>query len=155
MTDIEKNDLPPARQEDKIITDAPSGIETNPAQNTVGNNPPVPEKKEAEVIPPLSQQEKEHLTYLRVLGEFNIAKNRRTRYRQYGAAFIIITGIIFLTLIFSLEAKILFLTLWILTILACVAVMIIADYTYDKYKEFLGFADEFDLETDDEEEEEE
>ena len=95
-------------------------------------------------IPPLSQSEQEHLTYLAVLGEYNIAKRRRTNYRKYGALAIIISGIIFLALIFSLEAKIEFLCLWIITIIWCVAVMIGAEYNYHKLKEFLGIADEFD-----------
>ena len=36
-------------------------------------------------IPPLSQQEQEHLTYLMVLDEYNIAKRKRNNYRRYGA----------------------------------------------------------------------
>ena len=109
----------------------------------------------AQTIPELSQREREHLTFLRVLGDYNIAKQKRHNYRRYGAWFIIITGILFLTLIFSLDAKILFLCLWIISILGCVAVMIKADYDYEKLKEYLDYADELDFfEKDDEEEEE-
>lgn len=79
-----------------------------------------------------------------VLDEYNSAKKKRTSYRKYGALFIIISGIVFLTLIFSLETKIEFLTLWVISIFYCVAVMIRAEYRYHIYKEFLGIADEFD-----------
>ena len=110
-------------------------------------------------IPPLSQSEIEHLTYLRVLDEYNTAKQKRTSYRKYGAWTIIILGILFLTLIFSLEAKIEFLVLWVASIFYCVAVMIRAEYRYHMFKEFLGIADEFDYyeiqEDDDENENEE
>lgn len=122
------------------------------AENPAEDNPPVIYAG-AEEIPPLSQSEREHLTYLRVLEEYNIARDRRQRYKSIGVWFIIISGIIFLTLIFSLEAKILFLCLWIITILCCVAMMIRADYKYDTFKEYLGFADELDFIEKEEEEE--
>ncbi len=95
-------------------------------------------------IPPLSQSEREHLTYLMVLDEYNNSKQKRTAYRKYGALVIIITGIIFLALMFSLDTKIEFLVLWVISILYCVAVMIRAEYRYHMFKEFLGIADEFD-----------
>lgn len=107
-------------------------------------------------IPPLSQQEQEHLTYLAVLAEYNIAKRKRTNYRKYGAVAIVVSGVAFLALIFSLEAKIEFLCLWIVTILGCVAVMIRAEYTYHRFKVMLGIADEYDyygMDEDDDEEE--
>lgn len=95
-------------------------------------------------IPPLSQREKEHLTYLMVLDEYNSSKQKRTAYRKYGALVIIITGIIFLALMFSLDTKVEFLVLWVISIFYCVAVMIRAEYRYHMFKEFLGIADEFD-----------
>ncbi len=95
-------------------------------------------------IPPLSQQEQEHLTYLMVLDEYNSAKRKRNNYRRYGALAIIISGIVFLALIFSLETKIEFLSLWVVTIIYCVAVMISAEYNYHRFKVFLGIADEYD-----------
>lgn len=95
-------------------------------------------------IPPLSQSEQEHLTYLAVLSEYNRAKAKRTNYRKYGAMFIIISGIVFLALIFSLDLKIEFLCIWVASIFYCVTVMIRAEYQYHTFKEFLGIADEFD-----------
>ncbi len=108
-----------------------------------------------ETIPPLSQQEREHLTYLMVLDEYNTVKHSRNRYRKYGALAIIISGIIFLALMFSLETKIEFLTLWVISIFYCVAVMIRAEYRYHMFKEFLGIADEYDYYGMDEDTEEE
>ncbi len=109
-----------------------------------------------ESIPPLSQREQEHLTYLMVLNEYNSAKHKRTSYRKYGALTIIISGIVFLALIFSLETKIEFLVLWVISILYCVVVMIRAEYRYNTFKNFLGIADEFDYYgMDDDEEDEE
>ncbi len=96
-------------------------------------------------IPPLSVREKEHLTYIMVTARFNEARNKRSSARKYGSLFIIISGIVFLTLIFSLDAKIETLCLWIITILFCVVYMIKADYNYYNYKEILGRADENDF----------
>lgn len=96
--------------------------------------------------PPLSVREREHLTYLRILSEYNKAKDKRTNYKHYGFAFIIVSGLVFLALMFSLETKIEFLCLWIVTILYCVVVMIRADYRYHTFKEYLDIADEDDME---------
>ncbi len=169
-------DNSPSAQTDDTHTAAPEPVQTAPAATQDSTNPvpaetaqspqtgkpqieqpqiEQPQIEQPQESPSLSQQEMEHLTYLRVLEEYNIAEKRRFNYRRYGAWFIIITGIVFLTLIFSVEAKILFLCLWIITILACIAVMIKADYTYDKYKTFLGFTDELDKDLDEEEDEEE
>ena len=95
-------------------------------------------------IPPLSQREREHLTYLEVMAQYNESKIRRTNYRRYGLLFIILSGLVFLVLIFSLETKIEFLALWVITVIYCVVVMIRADYQYEMYKKFLGLSDEFD-----------
>ena len=96
-------------------------------------------------IPPLSQREQEHLTYLSVYMLYNESKEKRLKYKKFGALFIIISGLVFLALMFSLESKIEFLCLWIITIIYCVTLMIRADYKYDLYKDMLGICDEFDL----------
>lgn len=67
---------------------------------------------------------KEHETYLRIMEEYENAKRKRLVYRRKGAAFIIISGIIFLTLMFSLESKIEFLVLWVVSDFFCAALMI-------------------------------
>ncbi len=96
-------------------------------------------------IPPLSQREQEHLTYLNVYMLYNEAKDKRLKYKRFGALFIIISGLVFLALMFSLESKIELLCLWIITIIYCVTMMIRADYKYCLYKNMLGVCDEFDL----------
>ncbi len=111
---------------------------------------------ESNHIPPLSQREQEHLTYLSVYELFNEAKIKKIRYKRLGCLFILLSGLVFLILMFSLESKIEFLVLWIITVIYCVVIMIRADYKYDLYKNLLGICDEFDLsELDDEEGEEE
>lgn len=86
---------------------------------------------------------KEHLTYLKIKEEFESAKRKRLAYKRNGAIFIIVSGIIFLTLMFSLESKIEFLTLWVISDFFCAALMIKADYNYHKFAEYLGIDDEF------------
>ncbi len=122
----------PATVKKSVTEDAPAAIQTAK---------PVTVKTEN---PPLSQREQEHLTYLRVLRKYNDAKVKRIHYRRYGTLFILISAFVFLALMFSLSTKILFLCLWIVTVLYCVFLMIRADYRYHCYKEMLGIADESD-----------
>ncbi|HHZ05772.1 MAG TPA: hypothetical protein GX401_03120 [Clostridiales bacterium] len=104
--------------------------------------------------PPLSQVESEHLTYMRVKHRYDEFKKKRTRYNRYGLIFIVTSAFVFLALMFSLETKIEFLCLWIITILISVSVLIRTDYKYNWYKELLGLADEFELkELDDDQQE--
>ena len=99
-------------------------------------------------------ESKEHLTYLRIKKEYEDAKEKRHKYRRFGALFIIISGIVFLTLMFSLENKIAFLILWVITDFYCAALMIRADYKYHKFADYLGVEDEYSNHTEDEETEE-
>lgn len=96
---------------------------------------------------------KEHKTYLRIMEEYENAKRKRLVYRRKGAAFIIISGIIFLTLMFSLESKIEFLVLWVVSDFFCAALMIKTDYHYHKFAEYLGIEDEYSNYTESEESE--
>jgi putative membrane protein len=88
-------------------------------------------------------ENQEHLTYLKIKADYEEAKRKRLRYKKYGTLFIIISGIIFLTLMFSLDNKISFLILWVITDFWCAALMIHADYKYHKYTEYLGIEDEY------------
>ncbi len=99
-------------------------------------------------------ESKEHLTYQKIKKGYEEAKEKRLKYRRYGAMFIIISGIIFLTLMFSLENKIAFLILWVITDFYCAALMIRADYKYHKFAYYLGVEDEYSNHTEDEETEE-
>lgn len=88
-------------------------------------------------------EKKEHLTYLKIQKEYEEAKEKRLKYRRFGALFILLSGIIFLTLMFSLENKIAFLILWVITDFYCAALMIRADYKYHKFADYLGIEDEY------------
>ena len=137
----------PADFKDKEIKSDKDAIEgMKMAKERISNSKPD--------IPPLSQQEKEHLTYLRTLNKFNELKQTRQKYRKYSPLFIVISGIVFLLLMFSLDSKIEFLILWIISIIFCVFAMVRADYNYSVFKELVGIADEqdyYDLEEEDEE----
>lgn len=98
---------------------------------------------------------KEHLTYEKIKKEYEDAKRKRLKYRHAGALFILISGVVFLTLMFSLESKIGFLILWVITDFICAAVMIHADYRYHVFAEYLGVEDEFSEKAEDDEESEE
>lgn len=100
--------------------------------------------KGGDEIIPLSQSEQEHLTYLAVYEKYNEYKSKRLKYRTFGALFILLSGIVFLLLMFSLESKITFLCIWIITDILSVVLMLRADYLYNMYKEMLGKRDEFD-----------
>lgn len=76
-------------------------------------------------------------------------KDKRYKYRTAGAVFVIVSALVYLTLMFVLPDKVLFLILWIITILWCVALMLRSDYQYNMYREMLELP-----ETDSEEEDE-
>lgn len=86
-----------------------------------------PEKNE------LTQEEIEHRTFLIVCEKLREYEKKRLNYRKYGTLFIIVSAFVFLALMFSLNMKVMFLILWIVTIVFCVALMLRTDYIYDMY----------------------
>lgn len=88
------------------------------------------------------EQEREHRAYLRLCEKFEEYKVKRLQYRTAGTVFVIVSALVYLTLMFSLPHKIFFLILWIITILFCVALMLRADYLYNMYREMLGLPEE-------------
>lgn len=86
---------------------------------------------------------REHLTYERIKEEYEDAKRKRVKYKRFGFLYIIISGIVFLTLMFSVDSKIAFLVLWVITDFACAAIMIHADYRYHTFADYLGIEDEY------------
>ncbi|MBU5461739.1 hypothetical protein [Lachnoclostridium sp. MSJ-17] len=95
----------------------------------------------------------EHQVFLRVTEAYEEARRKREKYKKYGPLFVLISGVVFLTLIFTLESKISFLILWVITVLYTVALMIRAEYRYHKFKEYLGLTgDKKDEEANEEEE---
>ena len=70
------------------------------------------------------------------------AKTKREKYKKIGPIFVAASGVAFLTLIFTLENKITFLILWVITILYTVALMIRAEYKYHQFQYYLGLNEE-------------
>lgn len=93
----------------------------------------------------------EHLTYEKIKEEYEDAKRKRLKYKRFGFLYILISGIVFLTLMFSVDSKIAFLVLWVITDFACAAIMIHADYRYHTFADYLGIKDEYSEEPEDEE----
>lgn len=81
----------------------------------------------------------EHQVSQEVIKNFEDQKRKRDNYKKYGPLFILISGVVFLTLMFSLESKITFLFLWVASVLYCAALMIRAEYRYHQYAKMLGF----------------
>ena len=92
------------------------------------------ENSSAELI---KDSEYEHRVFLRIQSAYEEAKRKRETYKRVGPLFVIISGIIFLTLIFTLENKITFLILWVVLILYTVALMIRTEYKYHQFQEYL------------------
>lgn len=84
----------------------------------------------------------EHKVKEEVINIFEEAKRKRDNYKKYGPLFIFVSGIIFLTLMFSVDSKIVFLFLWVASVLYCAALMIRAEYRYYKISKILGFIEE-------------
>ena len=53
----------------------------------------------------------------------------------------LISGVLFLALMFTLDDKIIFLILWVATVLYTVALMIRAEYKFQQFKYYLGLSD--------------
>lgn len=96
----------------------------------------------------------EHQVFQNVLTAYEEAKTKREKYKKYGPIVILITGIVFLVLMFTLDTKIEFLILWVITAFYTAAVMIRAEYKYHKFRVILGL-DKPDEEPEEEDEEEE
>ena len=84
----------------------------------------------------------EHKVGQEVIEMFKEQKRKRDNYKKYGPLFIIVSGIVFLTLMFSVDSKITFLILWVLSVLYCAALMIRAEYRYHQFLKVLGFIED-------------
>lgn len=80
--------------------------------------------------------------FLKVAKAYEEAKQKREKYKKIGPALVFITGVLFLTLMFTLDNKILFLILWVITVLYTAALMIRAEYKYHQFRGYLGLSDE-------------
>ena len=80
--------------------------------------------------------------FLNVTKAYEEAKQKRENYKKKGPLFVALSGITFLALMFTLDSKIEFLILWVLTILFTVYLMVRAEYHYHKFQIMLGIIDE-------------
>ena len=94
-----------------------------------------------EAIEEIGDPDKE-LVFKNVAKAYEEAKRKREKYKKIGPIFVLVSGIIFLALIFTLENKITFLIFWVITILYTVALMIRTEYKYHQFRKYLGLIDE-------------
>lgn len=86
-------------------------------------------------IPAETQQQK---TFSQLMDNYNEFSRKRPRYIKYGLLSIFILPFVFLVLMFSLESKLFFLTLWIVSIIASAAFLIVVEYKDYWYRQLLG-----------------
>ena len=87
---------------------------------------------------PATTQDKEHNAYLRLMHEYKAEYAKRERCIKVGVLLIIISAVVFLALMFSLDSKTFFLSLWIIFIISGIAVITRIDYRCYKYEKILG-----------------
>ena len=68
-------------------------------------------------------------------------KLKRVRYRRYGVIAIVLSALVFILLMFSLESKVLLLIFWVITVVFTIVLMVRADYLFNMYSEMLGLND--------------
>lgn len=94
-----------------------------------------------DTIEEIGEPDKE-LVFKNVAQAYEEAKRKREKYKKVGPIFVLVSGIIFLALIFTLENKITFLIFWVITILYTVALMIRTEYKYHLFRRYLGLTNE-------------
>lgn len=106
-----------------------------------------PQEAEDEIV--LSQETVDEIgspdrdqVFLKVAKAYEDVRHTRENYKRIGPAFVFISGIGFLTLIFTLNNKITFLILWVVTVLVTAALMIRAEYKYHQFRQYLGLPEE-------------
>ena len=82
------------------------------------------------------------LTFKKVAGAYEEVKHKREQYKKIGPVVVLVTGIIFLALMFTLENKITFLILWVISVLYIAALMIRIEYKYHQFRYYLGLSEE-------------
>ena len=100
---------------------------------------------------PEDWQPDEHQIYLNLKDACEEAYRKREKYKHLGPRFVIISGIVFLLLMFTQDAKVEFLTLWVITVFYTVALMIRVEYKLYKLRKLLGMPDIDGDETEEEE----
>lgn len=77
-------------------------------------------------------------TFARLKEQYGEFSQKRPRYIKYGILSIFILPVVFLVLMFSLESKLIFLALWIVSIIACAVFLIVVEYKDYWYRQLLG-----------------
>ncbi len=93
-----------------------------------------------DTVKEIGEPDKE-LVFNNVAKAYEEARRKREKYKKIGPLFVLVSGIIFLALIFTLENKITFLIFWVITILYTVALMIRTEYKYHQFRKYLGLTD--------------
>lgn len=99
-------------------------------------------ESEDKYSPLLTKRDIEHNTYLRVKSEYTEMMEKRDRVNKTGIIFIAASAVVFLALMFSLESKLVFLALWITTIIFTVSFLIHNEYRIYRLRIYLGYEDE-------------
>ena len=108
-------------------------VEQAPAEEEITLSP--------DTIEEIGDPDKE-LVFQNVARAYEEAKRKREKYKKIGPIFVLVSGIIFLALMFTLENKITFLIFWVITILYTVALMIRTEYKYHLFRRYLGLKEE-------------
>lgn len=95
----------------------------------------------------MSKREHEHekSVYIKLLKSYASFRKSYNNLIKGGFLAIVIIPIIFLLLMFSLEAKIVFLVLWIVSIIVCAVFIIVIEYTDYHYKKMLDIPSNIDI----------
>lgn len=96
----------------------------------------------------MNKSNDEKSVYIKLLKSYANFRKNYPKLIKGGFLAIVILPIVFLLLMFSLEAKIVFLILWIVSIIICAVFIIVIEYTDYHYREILNIpsgknADEF------------
>lgn len=93
----------------------------------------------------MSELQNEQSVYLKLLKSYANFRKSYTNLIKGGFLAILILPIIFLLLMFSLDTKILFLILWIISIIVCATFIIVIEYTDYHYKKMLNIPSNVDI----------
>lgn len=87
---------------------------------------------------PVRTEAQQQKTFHQLTENYREFSRKRPQYIKYGLLSIFILPLVFLVLMFSLESKLIFLTLWIVSIIACSAFLIVVEYKDYWYRQLLG-----------------
>ncbi len=93
----------------------------------------------------MSKHENEQSVYIKLLKSYASFRKSYNNLIKGGFLAIVIIPIVFLLLMFSLDAKIVFLVLWIVSIIVCAVFIIVIEYTDYHYKKMLDIPNKVDV----------